>query len=633
MTRVLAAIALVLAGAMPGWAQTPQPIAYTVTFPEPEHHWLQIEARFPNVADAPVDVHMSRSSPGRYAVHEFAKNVFSFAAFDGQGRALRVSRPDVDVWRVAGHDGTVRVVYRLFGDTADGTYTAVDTTHAHLNMPATFVWAAGLDDRPITITFVPPPSSDWTAGTQLYPTADPFRFTAPNLQYFMDSPTELAPLVTSTFEVPNPGHAPAHFRVMAHSDGAQADVDALAALLARLVREEMAVFGEFPDYEPGTYTFLLDLAGWTRSDAMEHRNSTYISSPAISLRTADGRFDVLDMVAHEFFHNWNIERIRPAGLEPFDFTRENVTCCLWLGEGFTQYYGELLLRRAGLSTALPLSYGPLVQRSSARRIRSAVEMSEYAPFADAAVANDVSDDSRTFLSYYDFGAGLALGLDLSLRERSGGTRSLDDFMRRLWQEFGRPEAPKPGYVATPYTLADLRRILAEISGDAAFANTFFDRNVEGHDAIDIAPLFAAIGVVPNRDTTPAGWIGAPQLTVDAGGLRLGPTRPTRGEWLAPFGSPLYDAGLDAGDRIVTIDGAPATLTLWNARVAGARPGDRIAIRAERRDGRPFTTTIVVAADPGDALWTERPAPTDAQRRLRDQWLGSRVQAASASDAR
>jgi predicted metalloprotease with PDZ domain len=485
----------------------------------------------------------------------------------------------------------------------------------------------GLDDRPVAITFVPPPASGWSAGTQLYPTADPFRFTAPNLQYFMDSPTELARLVTSTFDVPNPGHAPAHFRVMAHSDGAQADVDALAARIARLVREEMAVFGELPDFEPGAYTFLLDLVGWTHSDAMEHRNSTYIVSPAIDVRTAAGRLD-------ELFHTWNIERIRPAGLEPFDFTRENVTCCLWLGEGFTQYYGELLLRRAGLSHALPLVYGPLVQQSSsARQARSAVGMSEHAPFADAAVANDASDAGRTFLSYYDFGAGLALGLDLMLRERSGGRQSLDDYMRRLWEEFGRPAAPRPGYVATPYTLADLRRVLAELTGDAAFANTFFDRYVEGHDAIDVAPLFAAIGLAPTRDATPSGWIGAPQVTADAGGLRLGSARPARGEWLAPFGSPLYAAGLDAGDRIVTIDGEPATLARWNARVARARSGDRLAIGAERRDGRAFTTTIVVADDPGGVFWIDGTSPTDAQRRLRAQWLDSRVQAAPASGAR
>jgi predicted metalloprotease with PDZ domain len=250
-------------------------------------------------------------------------------------------------------------------------------------------------------------------------------------------------------------------------------------------------------------------------------------------------------------------------------------------------------------------------------------MSEYAPFADAAVANDASDAGRTFLSYYDFGAGLALGLDLTLRERSGGRQSLDDYMRRLWQEFGRTAAPRPGYVATPYTLADLRRVLAELTGDAAFASAFFDRYVEGHEAIDIAPLFAAIGLVPTGDTTPSGWIGAPQVSADAGGLRLGSGHPTRGEWLAPFGSPLYAAGLDAGDRLVTIDGEPATLARWNTRVARARPGDRLVV------GGAFTTTIVVAEDPGDVFWIDSASPTDAQRRLRAQWLDSRVPAATA----
>jgi predicted metalloprotease with PDZ domain len=182
-------------------------------------------------------------------------------------------------------------------------------------------------------------------------------------------------------------------------------------------------------------------------------------------------------------------------------------------------------------------------------------------------------------------------------------------------------------------LADLRRILGELTGDTAFANTFFDRYVEGHDAIDVAPLSAAIGYTPSRDASPAGWIGAPHVLPDAGGLRLGSTRPARGEWLAPFDSPLYAAGLDAGDRIVTIDGEPATLARWNARVAGARPGDRIAIGAERRDGRTFTTTIVVAEDANDVLWIERPTPTEAQRGLRAQWLDSRVQGSPTSRTR
>ena len=113
----------------------------------------------------------------------------------------------------------------------------------------------------------------------------------------------------------------------------------MAKVVERLVREQMAVFGEFPKYEPGTYTFLLDYVPWGSGDGMEHRNSTSISNVRISLKTPQGRQQAVGSISHEFFHSWNMKRIRSAGLEPFDFTRENVTCCLWVGEGFTQYYG------------------------------------------------------------------------------------------------------------------------------------------------------------------------------------------------------------------------------------------------------------------------------------------------------
>src|SRR5258708_33578002 len=194
MRRILPLIVLMISTAMAVAAQarTQPPILYKVSFPEPEHHWMQVEITFPNLDTRPLDVRMSRSSPGRYAVAEFAKNVFSVEAYNGKGQKLAATRPDADVWRVAGHDGTVRVVYRIFGDYPNGTYFGVDTTHAHLQMPAAFMWGAGHDDQPIRITFTPPAGSKWKIGTQLYPSNAPNTFTATDLRDFMASPTELS---------------------------------------------------------------------------------------------------------------------------------------------------------------------------------------------------------------------------------------------------------------------------------------------------------------------------------------------------------------------------------------------------------------------------------------------------------
>ena len=572
----------------PTHAQTRQPIVYRVTFPAAEHHWLQVEVTWTGLGSAPLQARMSRSSPGRYAIHEFAKNVFWVEAYNGKGQPLTYSRPNVDEWDVAGHDGTVRLVYRIFGDHADGTYLGVDTTHAHMNMPATFIWAVGHDDDPMHITFTPPAGSNWKVGTQLYPTADPWTFSSPNLQYFMDSPTELSDFVMTTFSVPNADGTPAVFRVIVHGDGSAADVDELAKLMTRLVREEMAVYGEFPKYEPGNYTFLLDYASWGDGDGMEHRNSTSISNPGLTIRTLQGRQQALGTIAHEFFHNWNVERIRPAGLEPFDFTRENITCCLWLAEGFTQYYGQLLLYRAGLSPSPPVSVGIPVINGSGRSVRSAVQMSEYGPFADAARSVDETDSPRTFISYYSYGAAIALALDLSLRERSGGKLSLDDYMRLLWTRFGKPGGPAPGLVGKPYSLQDIRAALADLS-DRPFADEFFGKYVEGRDVPDFATLLRAAGFSLRPLRPDAAWIGNAPVTEVPEGLRVGVAAAGDDDRVpVAFDTPLYRAGVDEDDVITKIDDQAPTLAAWRA-IAQRHSGESVTLVVRRRDGKLVTT--------------------------------------------
>src|SRR5262249_7947116 len=186
-------------------------VRYRFAFPEAEHHWMQVEATFGDLTPAPLELRMSRSSPGRYSLHEFAKNVYDVEATGLDGRALTVTRPDPYGWTVAQHDAAVRVRYRVFGDRVDGTYLAVDTSHPHVNMPAAIMWARGLDDRPLTLTFVPPSTTHWQVATQLHPGAGALEFTAPNLQYLMDSPAEFGPVSIRQFQVD--GHT---FRFAAH---------------------------------------------------------------------------------------------------------------------------------------------------------------------------------------------------------------------------------------------------------------------------------------------------------------------------------------------------------------------------------------------------------------------------------
>ena len=616
VARGLGAVALSLVASIAG-AQAP-PVEYHVSFPAPEHHWAQVEVTFSAVGAGPLQARMSRSSPGRYAVHEFSKNVYDVHAFDGAGKALEPARPNPYEWDVAAHDGTVRITYKIYGDHVDGTYLAIDTTHAHMNMPALLMWARGLQDRPVRIRFDPPPGLAWTPATQLFPTDDAWTFTAPNLQYLMDSPTELSAQSMRSFTVRNPDGRQFTIRTAVHHDAADADVDAYAAGAEKIVNEAAGVFGEFPPFDTGTYTFLGDYVPWGGGDGMEHRNSTVVAAPT-SIKGAASR--VLGTVSHEFFHAWNVERIRPKSLEPFDFERANISGELWLAEGFTQYYGSLVLHRAGLMPldAVVRTFGSAanaVVNNPGRQFRSAVEMSELAPFTDAARSIDRTNLSNTFISYYTYGAAIALALDLSLRERSNGAVCLDDFMRAMWRVHGKPGGPQPGLVGNPYTLKDARDRLAEVSGDRAFADQFFDKYIEGREAADYARLFEAAGIVFRKRNAGAAWPG--NVAIDASGQVTGLIEP---------GSPAAEAGFDQDDVIKAVEGKPLAGSVSLQSVVRAhKPGDRLTVEFAHPDGTTRTGVMTLREDPTlEAVTIESTGGTltAEQQRFRSAWFGSR----------
>jgi predicted metalloprotease with PDZ domain len=587
-------------------------IHYRLSFPEPQHRWMQVEASFSDIGSAPLELRMSRSSPGRYAIHDFAKNVYDVRAFDAGGRELETTRPDPHGWTVRGHGGSLTVRYRVFGDRVDGTYLAIDATHAHVNMPAAIMWARGFDDQALTLTFVPPPGEKWHIATQLHPGATAYEFGAPNLQYLMDSPSEFGPIALRTFPV-----GPRQIRLAMHHTGTDADVDAFVGDIAKIVAEQGEIFGEYPIFEPGHYTFIADALPWANGDAMEHRNSTVITTP---VGWRDDRLGLLESVSHEFFHAWNVERIRPDDLEPFDFEGANMSGELWLAEGFTQYYGDLVLHRAGLVDLRHLAgalnaYIGTVVNNPARLVRSAVEMSRMATFTDLGRPLDRTNWSSTVISYYSFGAALAMGLDLTLRERSGGQVTLDDYMRAMWRAHGAVEG-RPGYVPHPYTLADAEARLAEVSGDAAFARDFFTRYISGHEVVDYRRLLLQAGLVLRPVRAGAPSLGDVRLQEMSGALRV--TTPP------PFGSPLYAAGLNLDDEIRELDGQPMRsmrdLTMVLAR---RKPGDSISVAFVNRAGESKTSSLTLIDDETLSLVPVediRGALTPEQKTFRDRWL-------------
>ena len=589
-------------------------ITYRISVPEPQHHWLQVEASFTELPPTPLELRMSVSSPGRYSLHDFAKNVYDVHALGPDGRDLRVTRPDASGWTVPDHGPAVSVRYKVFGDRVDGTYLAVDATHVHMNMPAAIMWARGLDDRPSILTFVQPAgvARPWSVATQLHPGSMPFTFTAPNLQYLIDSPVEFGPVVMRQFNV-----AGRSFRFAVHHTGTESDVDRFVQDIQRLVREEGAVYGEFPEYEPGYYTFLADYLPYSDIDGMEHRNSTVMTQPS-SIR--GDRFRLLDTAAHEFFHSWNVERIRPKELEPFDLDRANMTGDLWLAEGFTQYYGPLLLTRAGLMNVDAFRQFLTAQVDAvvvepARRVRSAVDMSDMAPFIDAGRPLDPTNWSNTVLSYYTFGAAIALAMDLSVRDRSDGRITLDDFMRAMWQKHGKPGGSREGYVDRPYTIEDAEARLAESSGDRVFAHDFFSRYIQGHDVADYARLLDRAGFMLRLRDPGRAWWGDVRMDARSDGGHIVDISAN---------APAYSAGLDRDDVVTAIGNDRISSTEEaNAVLSRRKPGDTVTVSYVDRAGVRKSVSVSLVENPHLEI-VDAAALTPAQRAFRERWLSSQT---------
>ena len=555
-----------------------QVIKYEMSFPNAIHHEAQISLTVSQLPQQTATFRMSRSSPGRYATHEFGKNVYNVRAVDAQNQPLNIIRTEGDVYTVPTHKGTIKMTYTLFGNYPDGTYMGIDPQSIHLNMPATFMWVKGFDQRPIELKFNLPSENIGIVATQLVPTADKYTYTAPNFQYFMDSPTKIGKLAIKEWKRTNTDGKPITFRVALEAAVADSTADGFAKKITRIVDQAKAVYGEFPSYDYGNYTFLANLNPYVRGDGMEHRNSTMIAVPI----AFTGPEHVLGVFAHEFFHCWNVERIRPKTLEPFNFEKSNMSYELWFAEGFTQYYGELLLVRAGftpvadyMNTLTGLTSTKLLTPGA--RFYSPIDASAHAVFVDAGTSIDRTNYPNMFTSYYTYGAAVALALDLELRQRN---QSLDTYMQAAWKRFGKPEQP--------YTVDGLLSVLAGLT-TPDFAKSFFSNYIYGHEAIDYASLFAKAGLTIKKAQEGKAWMGNVRYSeTDKGlGINANTIRET----------PIYKAGLDIDDVITSVDDQAVTkVTDIQTLLDQHKPGDVIQLAYTHR-GEAKTVAVTLAENP------------------------------------
>jgi len=584
-----------------------KPLEYRISFPNAVHHEADIELLIPDVPTGPLTFRMSRSSPGRYATHEFGKNVYAVKAFNENGSELPVIQIEGDVYRVDKHNGTVKISYTVFGNWVDGTYLAIDEIHAHLNMPAAFMWVPLLSGRPIQIKFNDLNKYGWKVATQLKPTVLADTFTAPDLNYFMDSPVELSDHHLFSWADRNTDNTEQLIRVSSHSVDNKDVVFGYAKMVEHLVKESKAVFGELPRFDQGTYTFLQDVSKDNAGDGMEHRNSTVITDTQNKI--AGNEEELLGTFSHEFFHAWNVERIRPKTLEPFNFSHANMSSELWFAEGFTQYYGNLILKRAGFlsdrqyqSVLSDILNGVL--NSPGASSFSAPQMSRRAVFVDAGVSVDRNNYANTFTSYYTYGAFIALGLDLRLRSEFKLT--LDDFMQAVWKKHGKSEIT--------YSIPDLQNVLGTLT-NTRFAEDFFHRYIYGTEKNDYVKLLANAGLELRK---------AEPGKASIGNLRLN-LRPTDGRNVVSAatvkGTAAYEAGIDIGDYISRIGNDDV-----NGRLDGIlskyKPGQNISVTFEHK-GRIKTANLKLQES--DLLEVvENEKASLEQIKFKNDWLSSKI---------
>ena len=597
-------------------------IAYSLAMPQPESHLFEVRIDVDGLAASEsVEFQMPRWSPGRYGVFEFAKNVQEVAATSGCGVAasptcvrapLRVERVDTQTWRVKPNGASsIALSYKVFGDDLSGTFSQLDARHANYNGPSIFMYVVGHKPDPVTLRIDAPAGWRIVNGYSVRPDQREWQF--PNYDVLVDTPTEIAPDWTmKEFRVDNKT-----YRVVIHAFGDDGGKrDGLARDIEKIVRAEIAMWGA-PEFE--SYTFLIHFDPTARDgDGMEHLTSTQIIHPA-ALAADDSYEAALDTAAHEFFHVWNIKRLRPVELGPWDFTRPANTRGLWIGEGITNYYGHLMQRRAGLWDDRQFfdNLGDTiatVENAPGSRLMSAEESSLLAPFLDGARHEQRTNLDNTSISYYPKGEVVGLALDLLIRGRSRGRASLDDVMRRMYQEFY-VQSPNASYYlkGRGYTNEDFERVASEVAG-VPLAD-FFDRYARTTEPPPYDEAFAHVGLRlvrrPDRAPHTAG------ITIDGNDAQSVTIQSIR------TGSAAERAGLKQGDVLITIGKTYVTTASWLAALNIFKSGQRVPLSFRRARQTLNATLTLDAPDRFVYRLEEIKDAAPEARALRAAWLNGR----------
>lgn len=570
-------------------------IAYTVSMPKPWTHLLEVEmrVRWAQMPDK-TELKMPVWTPGSYLVREYARHVQDLQVKNVSGADLAWRKISKNTWQVDTKGVNEFVAtYRVYSNELTVRTNELNSDHAFWNNAALLFFVKGNLNVPATVTVKP--YGDWRVATGLPPVdgaANTFR--AGNYDILYDSPFEVSDFTEIKFVVQGKPH-----RFVISGEG-NYEPQKIATDAAKIIEECYKIFGELP-YDD--YTFILNLRG---GGGLEHLNSTALQYPRFGFKPESRYRGFLSLVAHEFFHVWNVKRIRPDALGPFDYENENYTRLLWVAEGATSYYESILLRRAGLMTDKEFlaSKAAMIRALQERpgRFETSLEEASF----DAWIKYYRPDENavNNQISYYDKGDIVSMMLDITIRTASGGAKSLDDVLRHLYTEHFKK--------GRNYTPADFQKAAEAAAGRGL--DDFFSKYVRGRAEIDYSAIVAGIGLQLKAVSTGAGraFLGG-DLTETDGRLTVR---------TLPANTPAYEQGLNTGDQIVAINGYRASQAFLQSYLAEKKPNDKITLTIFRFDKLRQISITLGSNDRKDYGFAPVAEPTAEQKRLYREYLNA-----------
>lgn len=568
-------------------------ISYTVTFPEAQAHYADVEMNITGLHQPFIDLKMPVWTPGSYLVREFSKNVESFTA-ESNGNAIESIKIRKNIWRVTTKNATaIKIHYKVYAFEWSVRTSFIDASYGFLSCTGMFMYPDGMLHHASTVHIVP--YKGWTnVSTSLeMVNNDPFTRTAPDYDILYDSPILVGTQDVIDFDVNG-----VHYQ-MAMNGGGNYDKARLKKDLPQIIEHEAAIYGENPNKH---YVFIV-LNASRGGGGLEHLSSCVLGVSRDNYGTERGYQGFLTLVAHEHFHLWNVKRLRPIALGPFDYDNENYTTDLWIAEGFTAYYQEIIVHRTGLyplqsyldALAADISY---VANTPGAKVQSLAE-SSFDAWIKLYRANE--NTNNVTASYYNKGSILALIFDLEIINDSHGKYSLDDVMHYMYHTYYKGK--KRGYTDKEFK-AGVEKFAGRSLDDV------YKKYVYGLDEIDFEKYLQLAGyhltdeLANNNDPS----LGITTVT-NAGKVYVTSVARNSAAWID---------GINVNDEIIAVDTTKVTdaATMLN----GKKPGDKINV-AVIRDGLPQTLLVTLLKKTQLKYKIDTVAqPTEQQMLVRKKWL-------------